>query len=156
MQRCPVYIVHVMSKTAADKVTEARMKGRLLFSFELLSNNISRLVFLDQVKLFSANLLQQAWEPMDRSIFINAGAMQLLTSCHHLCVMIQQQVLILWIFWLSKTCSLIIYLDCIYFSSGSLSATGTDNCTFNANQKALGKDDFRKVRTLLLFYFELV
>ena len=77
MQRCPVYIVHVMSKTAADKVTEARMKGRLLFSFELLSNNISRLVFLDQVKLFSANLLQQAWEPMDRSIFINAGAREL-------------------------------------------------------------------------------
>jgi dihydropyrimidinase len=31
------------------------------------------------------------------------------------------------------------------FSSGSLSTTGTDHCTFNANQKALGKDDFRKV-----------
>ena len=33
----------------------------------------------------------------------------------------------------------------IHFFSGSLTATGTDNCTFNANQKALGKDDFRKV-----------
>ncbi|CAF1629877.1 unnamed protein product, partial [Didymodactylos carnosus] len=30
-------------------------------------------------------------------------------------------------------------------ANGSLTATGTDNCTFNANQKALGKDDFRKI-----------
>ena len=28
---------------------------------------------------------------------------------------------------------------------GELECTGTDNCTFNANQKALGKDDFRKI-----------
>ncbi len=27
--RCPLYVVHVMSKTAADKVTEARLKGRI-------------------------------------------------------------------------------------------------------------------------------
>ena len=30
-------------------------------------------------------------------------------------------------------------------SIGMLDLTGTDNCTFNANQKALGKDDFRKI-----------
>ena len=29
--------------------------------------------------------------------------------------------------------------------SGDLDLTGTDNCTFDANQKALGKDDFRKI-----------
>ena len=28
---------------------------------------------------------------------------------------------------------------------GELECTGTDNCTFNGNQKALGKDDFRKI-----------
>jgi len=41
--------------------------------------------------------------------------------------------------------SLIILNESLIVPSGSLSATGTDNCTFNANQKALGKDDFRKV-----------
>ena len=30
-------------------------------------------------------------------------------------------------------------------SIGLLDLTGTDNCTFNAHQKALGKDDFRKI-----------
>jgi hypothetical protein len=44
--------------------------------------------------------------------------------------------------------SIYLLCKCHFFSfilSGSLSATGTDHCTFNANQKALGKDDFRKV-----------
>ena len=34
--------------------------------------------------------------------------------------------------------------SCIVYSD-DLQLTGTDNCTFNANQKALGKNDFRKI-----------
>lgn len=32
-----------------------------------------------------------------------------------------------------------------FLASGGLSTVGTDNCTFNADQKAMGKDDFSKI-----------
>ena len=35
--------------------------------------------------------------------------------------------------------------NCCVIYSDDLQLTGTDNCTFNADQKALGKNDFRKI-----------
>ena len=36
-------------------------------------------------------------------------------------------------------------LDFVIFSSNDLQVTGTDNCTFNADQKAMGAGDFRSI-----------
>jgi len=38
---------------------------------------------------------------------------------------------------------ILTYNNLLY--SNDLQLVGTDNCTFNADQKALGKDDFRKI-----------
>ena len=36
-----------------------------------------------------------------------------------------------------------LFVNVVY--SGNLDCTGTDNCTFDAHQKAMGRDDFRKI-----------
>lgn len=136
-----------MSKTAADKVCAARAKG----TQSMIPRNQDNEAFSLQVKWCLGNRLLQVWVPMVRNISIDVGVMLLLTSCHHHYVMIQRRPHISWISWPSKTLSFrerlrVRSLRLNYSNfSGSLSATGTDHCTFNANQKALGKDDFRKV-----------
>ena len=38
-----------------------------------------------------------------------------------------------------------VFIILLFISSNDLQVTGTDNCTFRADQKALGKDDFRQI-----------
>ncbi|XP_065051421.1 dihydropyrimidinase-like [Rhopilema esculentum] len=104
---CPIYIVHVMSKSAADVISECRRKGFVAFG-----------------------------EPIAAGLGTDG------TNYHHKC-------------WrhaaghvmgppLRPDPSTPEYLMKL-LANGDLQCTGTDNCTFNANQKALGKDDFRRI-----------
>ncbi|CAF3811699.1 unnamed protein product [Rotaria sordida] len=105
--RCPLYVVHVMSKTAADKVTEARLKGQIVFG-----------------------------EPIAASLGID-GSQYFHTCWRHAAAHVMSPPL------RNDVTTGPYLMDLL--ANGTLSATGTDHCTFNANQKALGKDDFRKI-----------
>jgi len=105
--RCPLYVVHVMSKTAADKVTEARLKGQIVFGEPIAASLGS-----DGSQYFHKCWRHAAGHVMSPPLRNDP------TTGPYL-------------------------MDLL--ANGTLQATGTDHCTFNANQKALGKDDFRKI-----------
>lgn len=105
--RCPLYVVHVMSKTAADEICEARLKGQVVFG-----------------------------EPVAASL--GSDGTQYYNKCwRHAAAHVMSPPL------RDDPDTAVYLMDLL--ANGSLSATGTDHCTFNANQKALGKDDFRKI-----------
>ncbi|CAF3367667.1 unnamed protein product [Rotaria sp. Silwood1] len=105
--RCPLYVTHVMSKTAADKVQEARLAGQVVFG----ESNVASLG-TDGSQYFNKCWRHAAAHVMSPPLRNDS------TTGHYL-------------------------MDLL--ANGSLSTTATDHCTFNVNQKALGKDDFRKI-----------
>lgn len=103
----PVYIVHVMSKGAADMIVKARKEGKRVYGEPIAAGLGSD----------GTNLFHRCWRhaaayvmgpPLRPDVTVKDYLMKLLAS-------------------------------------GDLQAVGTDNCTFAANQKALGKDNFTQI-----------
>ncbi|XP_059469757.1 dihydropyrimidinase isoform X4 [Neocloeon triangulifer] len=104
---CPLYVVHIMSKMAADVIALKRRQGAVVFG-----------------------------EPIAASLGTDG------THYHHRC-------------WQHAACHVLSpplrpdpetpqYLMQMLADDG-LQVTGSDNCTFNFEQKKLGRDDFSKI-----------
>lgn len=104
---CPIYIVHVMSKSAAQAVMRGKENGHVVFGEPIAAS----------LGTDGTNYWNKCWRhaaghvmgpPLRPDPSTPAYLMNLLAK-------------------------------------GDLDLTGTDNCTFNADQKALGTQDFRKI-----------
>lgn len=104
---CPIYIVHVMSKSAADCVSASRRKGFVCFGEPIAAG----------LGADGTHYWHRCWR--HASAYVMGPPLRPDPSTPG------------------------YLMDLL--ANGDLSCTGTDNCTFNANQKALGKDDFRAI-----------
>lgn len=104
---CPLYIVHVMSKSSADAICDARRRGCVVVGEPIAAS----------LGTDGSNYYHKCWRhaagyvmgpPLRPDPTTPGYLMDLLAN-------------------------------------DDLQLTGTDNCTFSANQKALGKNDFRKI-----------
>ena len=103
----PLYVVHVMSKGAADVLVRARRAGVRCFGEPIAAG-----LTVDGSKAFDKDWRTAAAYVMSPPLRSDPTTKDYLMRL---------------------------------LASGDLACVGTDNCTFNADQKAMGKDDFSKI-----------
>ncbi|KAJ8307619.1 hypothetical protein KUTeg_014828, partial [Tegillarca granosa] len=123
---CPLYVVHVMSKSAANIVSAARRKVSVIIleSVEtsyLPSSMPGNVVFGEPIAASLGTDGTHYWNKCWRHAAGHVMGPPLRPD--------------------PTTPGYLMDL----LANNDLQCTGTDNCTFNADQKALGKDDFRSI-----------
>lgn len=104
---CPLFVVHVMSKSSAKIVANARREGKVVFGEPIAAG-----LGTDGTNYWHMDWCHAAAHVMGPPLRPDPTTPKYLMQL---------------------------------LANDDLSVTGTDNCTFNINQKALGKDDFTKI-----------